>query len=83
MVEHLREEQSEVAAFARGLHMRQGVGLIVLQLIEQLLVLVVDEVLGGWSLMREWHEEEAQAVARKGVRKIANEGLRGLRASRR
>ena len=57
-MEHFREQQSKVAAFASGLHRRLGAGSMVSQLDEQVLVLVADEVLGGWSLMREWQEEE-------------------------
>jgi hypothetical protein len=58
IVEHFREQQSKVVAFASGLHGRLGARSMVSQLDEQLLVLVADEVLGGWSLMREWQEEE-------------------------
>ena len=59
IVEHFREQQSKVAAFASGLHRRLGAGSVVSQLDEQLLVLIADEVLGGLRLMREWREEGA------------------------
>ena len=52
IAEHLREQQSKVAAFASGLHRRLGAGSMVSQLDEQVLVLIAEEVLGGWSLMR-------------------------------
>ena len=37
-----------------GLHSCLGEGSLVSQLDKQVLVLIADEVLGGWSLMREW-----------------------------
>ena len=58
IVEHFRVQQSKVTAFASGLHRRLGAGSMVSQLDEQLLVLVADKVLGGWSLKREWREQE-------------------------
>ena len=66
IVEHFREQQSKVAAFASGLHRRLGAGSMVSQLDEQVLVLIADEVLGGWSLMREWQGEEGGDQKRKG-----------------
>jgi hypothetical protein len=58
IVQHFWEQQSKVSVFASGLHRRLGAGSIVSQLDEQLLVLIADEVLGGWSLMRECRGEE-------------------------
>ena len=46
-------------------HTRLWAGSIVSQLDEQVLVLIADEVLGGWSLMREWQGEEGGDQKRK------------------
>ena len=58
IVEHFRGQQSKVEAFASGLHWRLGAESMLSQLDEQVLVPIADEVLGGWSLMREWRGEE-------------------------
>jgi hypothetical protein len=54
---------SKVAALVS--HTRLWAGSIVSQLDEQVLVLIADEVLGGWSLMREWQGEEGGDQKRK------------------
>ena len=65
IVEHFRGQQSKVAAFASRLHSRLGAGSMVSQLDEQALVLIADEVLGGWSLMREWRGAEGGGQKRE------------------
>jgi hypothetical protein len=53
-LDFLRVQQHKVAVFASGLHGRLGAGSQVSGMDEQVLVLIADEVLGGWSLRREW-----------------------------
>ena len=57
-LEFLRVQQHKVAAFASGMHARLGAASGVSRLDEQTLVLIADEVLGGWGLLREWREQE-------------------------
>ena len=58
-----RVQQHKVAAFASGLHARLGAASRVSLLNDTVLVLIADEVLGGWSLLKLWHRERR---ARKG-----------------
>ena len=57
-LEFFRVQQHKMAAFASGMHARLGAGSGVSRLDEQTLVLIADEVLGGWGLLREWREQE-------------------------
>ena len=57
-LEFFRAQQHKVAAFASGTHARLGAASRVLVLDEQTLVMIADEVLGGWSLLREWRQQE-------------------------
>jgi hypothetical protein len=51
--------QRKVVAFANGMRVRPGAASGVSGLDEQTLVMFVDEVLGGWGLLKEWqHERE-------------------------
>ncbi len=50
----LRVQQQKVAAFASGLHQRLDMASAVMHLDEPTLVMIVNEDLGGWSLVHEW-----------------------------
>jgi hypothetical protein len=50
-------QQQKVAAFASGMHWRLGAASGVSWLDEQALVMIADEVLGGWGLLKEWRQE--------------------------
>ena len=56
-LDYLRVQQQKVAAFASGMHARLGAASGVLWLDEQALVMIADEVLGGWGLLKEWRQE--------------------------
>ena len=55
---YFRVQQHKVAAFASGMHARLGAASGVSGLDEQMLVMIADEVLGGWGLLREWRRQE-------------------------
>ena len=59
-LEFFRAQQHKVAAFASGTHARLGAASRVLVLDEQTLVMIADEVLGGWSLRKEWRQQEEE-----------------------
>jgi len=63
IVEHWRVQQAKVAAFASGMHVRLGAASHVSSLNDVALVLIADEVLGGWSLLKDWHRECLQREA--------------------
>ena len=50
-----------MAAFASGMHARLGAASGVARLDEQTLVMIADEVLGGWGLLREWRQHSEHA----------------------
>jgi len=52
ILEHWRVQQHKVAAFASGLHVRLGAASQVSSLSDAALVLVADEVLSGWTLLK-------------------------------
>ena len=52
-----------MAAFASGLHARLGAESRVSSLNDVALVLIADEVLGGWSLLKLWQRERLQREA--------------------
>ena len=56
-LEYFRGQQQKVAAFASGMHARLGAASGVSWLDEQALVMIADEVLGGWGLLKEWRQE--------------------------
>ena len=58
-LEFFRVQQHKMAAFASGMHARLGAASGVSRLDEQTLVMIADEVLGGWGLLREWQQERA------------------------
>ena len=59
-LDFFRGEQSKVVAFAGGLHVRLGAVSCVSWLNDQTLVMIADEVLGQWSLVKEWlHDKES------------------------
>jgi len=53
-LDYLRVQQQKVAAFASGMHARLGAASGVSWLDEQALVMIANEVLGGWGLLEEW-----------------------------
>ncbi len=53
-LDYFRVQQQKVAAFASGMHARLGAASGVSCLDEQALVMIADEVLGGWGLLKEW-----------------------------
>ena len=57
ILQHWRVQQHKVAAFASGLHARLGAASWVSSLNDMALVLIADEVLGGWSLLKLWQRE--------------------------
>jgi len=57
-LEFFRVQQHKMAAFASGMHARLGAASEVSRLDEQTLVMIADEVLGGWGLLREWRQPE-------------------------
>ena len=63
ILQHWRVQQHKVVAFASGLHVRLGATSRVSTLNDMALVLIADEVLGGWSLLKLWQRER---LAREG-----------------
>jgi len=57
-LEFFRVQQHKMAAFASGMHARLGAASEVSRLDEQTLVMIADELLGGWGLLREWRQQE-------------------------
>ena len=56
-LDYLCVQQQKVAAFASGIHARLGAASGVSWLDEQALVMIADEVLVGWGLLKEWRQE--------------------------
>jgi hypothetical protein len=56
-LDYFRVQQQKVAAFASGMHWRLGAASGVSWLDEQALVMIADEVLGGWGLLKECRQE--------------------------
>jgi hypothetical protein len=56
-LDYFRVQQQKVAAFASGMHSRLGAASGVSWLHEQALVMIANEVLGGWGLVKEWRQE--------------------------
>ena len=56
-LDYFRVQQQKVAAFASGMHSWLGGASGVSWLDEQALVMIADEVLGGWGLLKEWRQE--------------------------
>ena len=56
-LDYLRVQQQKVAAFASWMHSWLGGASGVSWLDEQALVMIADEVLGGWGLLKEWRQE--------------------------
>lgn len=52
-----------MAAFASGLHARLGEVWWLLSLNDVTLVLIADEVLGGWSMLKLWQRERLECDA--------------------
>jgi len=63
ILEHWRLQQQKVVAFAGGLHVRLGSASRVSSLNDVALVLIADEVLGGWSLLKLWQRQRMQYEA--------------------
>jgi hypothetical protein len=56
-LDYFRVQQQKVAEFASRMHARLGAASGVSWLDEQALVMIADEVLGGWGLQKEWVQE--------------------------
>jgi hypothetical protein len=56
-LDYFRVQQQKVAKFASGMHSQLGAASGVSWLDEQELVMIADEVLGGWGLLKEWRQE--------------------------
>ena len=54
----MRVQQHKVAAFASGMHARLGAASGVSRLDDQTMMMIVEEVLGGWGLLKEWRQQE-------------------------
>jgi len=62
-LQHWREQQRKVTAFASELHAWLGAASQVSSLNDMVLVLITNEVLGGWSLLKLW---QCERLARQG-----------------
>ena len=58
-VDHHLLQQQKMVAFASGLQARLCAASCVSSLNELALVMIADEVLGGWTLRRQWAREGA------------------------
>ena len=56
ILDFFRIQQQKVVAFAGGMHARLGDGSVVLSMNELAFVMIADEVLGGWSLLKQWKQ---------------------------
>ena len=56
-LDYFRVQQQKVAALASGMQSRLVAASGVKWLDEQALVVIADEVLGGWGLLKEWRQE--------------------------
>jgi hypothetical protein len=56
-LDYFRVRQQKVAAFANRMHAWLGAASGVSWLDEQALVMIADERLGGWGLLKEWVQE--------------------------
>jgi len=59
ILDFFRAQQEKVVAFASGMQARLGAASCVSSLNELALVMIADEVLGGWTLRRQWAREGA------------------------
>ena len=57
-LEFFRVQQHKVVAFASGMHARLGAASGVSRLDDQTMMMIVEEVLGGWGLLKEWRQQE-------------------------
>ncbi len=55
-----REQQKKVEAFASGMQQRLGASSCVSWLDEHALMMIVDQVLGGWRLRKQWQQQQPQ-----------------------
>ena len=56
-LDYFRVQQQKVAEFASGMHSRLGAASGVSWLDKQALVMIADEVLDRWGLLKEWRQE--------------------------
>ena len=59
ILDFFRAQQEKVVSFASGMQARLGAASCVSSLNELALVMIADEVLGGWTLRRQWAREGA------------------------
>jgi len=74
ILQHWRVQQEKVAALASGLHAQLGAASRVSSLNDVALVLIADEVLGGWSLLKLWQRERLAREQAHGVQTCNIEG---------
>jgi hypothetical protein len=63
ILDFFRWQQQKVAAFAAGTHARMGAESRVALLNDLSLIMIADEILGGWSLIKEWQSTEHEEGA--------------------
>jgi hypothetical protein len=57
-MDYFRLQQTKFSAFSAGTHARLGAHSRVAMLNDQSLVMIADEILGGWTLIKEWNSQE-------------------------
>ena len=60
VLDFFRGQQEKVVVFASRLHARMDIASCVSSLNELSLVMITDEVLGGWTLHRQWEREVSE-----------------------
>jgi hypothetical protein len=73
-LEFFRAQQEKMVTFASALHVRLGAASPALALNDSVLVLIADEILGGWRLVKEWQEDAQAEGGRQGGRRERREG---------
>jgi Leucine-rich repeat (LRR) protein len=59
-LDFFRMQQHKVAVFASWMHTRLGAASSVLWLNEQALMMIADELLGRWALLKEWQKDKGE-----------------------
>jgi hypothetical protein len=82
ILDWFRLQQQKVVAFASGLQTRMGAASCVSSLNELALVMIADEVLGGWTLHRQWERDGVQQVMARAPKYIMQDILALARSKR-